>query len=138
MKHVSALDISKGKSTVPIYDGHHHCDFEGVLHHTRSDFDRLLERMEEMTKQDGQAPDIVFEATDIQSKPVEAFFKHYGPLEANLQMATMRRNKTDITLQSSTFIDFPNELNNYASPSSTEPQSNTLFLQRLNPHIHPY
>ncbi|MGC7931563.1 IS110 family transposase [Lysinibacillus sp. VIII_CA] len=104
MKHVIALDVSKGKSTVAIYDGHRQCEFEGVLHHTRVDFERLHERMEEMTKQDGQAPDIVFEATGIYSKPVEAFLKDYGytycrmnPLEANLQMATMRRNKTEIS-----------------------------------------
>ncbi|MFJ8357031.1 IS110 family transposase [Bacillus paramycoides] len=104
MKHVIALDVSKGKSTVAIYDGHRQCEFEGVLHHTRGDFERLHERMEEMTKQDGQAPDIVFEATGIYSKSIEAFFKEYGyaycrmnPLEANLQMATMRRNKTDIS-----------------------------------------
>lgn len=104
MKHVIALDVSKGKSTVAIYDGHRQCEFEGMLHHTRCDFERLHERMEEITKQDGQAPAIVFEATGIYSKPVEAFFKDYGyaycrmnPLEANLQMATMRRNKTDIS-----------------------------------------
>lgn len=104
MKHVIALDVSKGKSTVAIYDGHRQCEFEGVLLHTRGDFERLHERMEEMTKQDGQAPAIVFEATGIYSKPVETFFKDYGyaycrmnPLEANLQMATMRRNKTDIS-----------------------------------------
>lgn len=37
MKHVIALDVSKGKSTVAIYDGHRQCEFEGVLHHTRGD-----------------------------------------------------------------------------------------------------
>ncbi|MGN7479876.1 IS110 family transposase [Solibacillus silvestris] len=57
-----------------------------------------------MTKLDGQVPDIVFEATGVYSKTVEAFLKDYGyaychmnPLEANLQMAKMRRNKTDIS-----------------------------------------
>ena len=75
-----------------------------LLLHTRGDFERLHERIVEMSKQDGQAPAIVFEATGIYSKPVEAFLKDYGytycrmnPLEANLQMATMRHNKTDIS-----------------------------------------
>ncbi len=104
MKHVIALDVSKGKSTVAIYDGHRQCEFEGVLLHTRGDFERLHERIVEMSKQDGQAPAIVFEATGTYSKPIEAFFKDYGyaycrmnPLEANLQMASMRRYKTDIS-----------------------------------------
>lgn len=104
MKHVIALDVSKGKSTMVIYDGYHQCTFEGELNHTRVDFGRLHERIEEMTKLDGQAPHIVFEATGVYSKTVEAFFKDHGytysrmnPLEANLQMAKMRRHKTDMS-----------------------------------------
>ncbi|HWK22932.1 IS110 family transposase [Ureibacillus composti] len=104
MKHVIALDVSKGKSTMVIYDRYCRCEFEGELHHTRVDFDRLHERIEEIIKLDGQAPEIVFEATGVYSKPVEAFFKDYGytysrmnPLEANLQMAKMRRHKTDMS-----------------------------------------
>ncbi|MEK5186195.1 IS110 family transposase [Solibacillus sp. FSL W7-1324] len=103
MKHVIALDISKGKSNLVIYDGYRQCEFEGELNHTRADFERLHEQMEEIARQDGVAPEIVFEATGVYSKPVEKFFIDYGytycrmnPLEANLQMATMRRNKTDV------------------------------------------
>lgn len=104
MKHVIALDVSKGKSTVAIYDAYRQCEYEGELYHTRVDFDRLHKRIEDIKLLDGQSPDIVFEATGVYSKPVEAFFKEYGyaycrmnPLEANLQMAKMRRNKTDIS-----------------------------------------
>lgn len=104
MKHVVALDVSKGKSTVAIYDGYRQCEFEGELNHPRVDFERLHERIEDIKLLDGQVPDIVFEATGVYSKPVEAFFKDYGyaycrmnPLEANLQMAKMRRNKTDLS-----------------------------------------
>ncbi|MBD8032193.1 IS110 family RNA-guided transposase [Solibacillus merdavium] len=104
MKHVIALDISKGKSNLVIYDGYRQCEFEGELNHTRADFERLHEQMEEIARQDGVAPEIVFEATGVYSKPVEKFFIDYGytycrmnPLEANLQMATMRRNKTDVS-----------------------------------------
>ena len=104
MKHVVALDVSKGKSIVAIYDGYRQCEFEGELNHTRVDFERLHKRMEDIKLLDGQAPDIVFEATGVYSKPVEAFFKDSGyaycrmnPLEANLQMAKMRRNKTDLS-----------------------------------------
>lgn len=104
MKHVIALDVSKGKSSIVIYDRYRQCEFEGELNHTRIDFERLRECMEEITKLDGQAPHIVFEATGVYSKSVEAFFKQHGynysrmnPLEANLQMAKMRRHKTDVS-----------------------------------------
>ena len=104
MKHVVALDVSKGKSTVAIYNQYRQCEFEGELHHTRIDFEQLHERMEEMTRLDGQAPEIVFEATGVYSKAIETFLTDYGytyyrmnPLEANLQMASLRRNKTDIS-----------------------------------------
>jgi len=104
MNHVIALDVGKGKSTMAIYDGYRQCEFEGELHHTRIDFERLHQRIEAITLSDGQAPEIVFEATGVYSKPVEAFFKDYGytycrmnPLEANLQMAKMRRHKTDVS-----------------------------------------
>ncbi|OXS79942.1 IS110 family transposase [Domibacillus enclensis] len=102
MKHVIALDVSNGKSTMVIYDPYRQCDFEGQLNHTRAEFDQLHTRIEEMTRLNGQAPDIVFEATGVYSRPVEAFLKDRGhaycrmnPLEANLQMAKMRRHKTD-------------------------------------------
>ena len=45
MKHVIALDVSKGKSTIAIYDGYRQCEFEDELHHTRVDFGCLHERM---------------------------------------------------------------------------------------------
>ncbi|KGA97510.1 transposase [Alkalihalobacillus alcalophilus ATCC 27647 = CGMCC 1.3604] len=104
MKHVIALDVSKGKSTMAIYDRYKQCEFEGELNHTRVDFDWLHQRIEEMTALDGQAPEIVFKATGIYSKPVEKFLAINGhpycrmnPLEANLQMTKMRRHKTDLS-----------------------------------------
>lgn len=104
MKHVIALDVSKGKSTIAIYDGHRRCEFEGELKHTRADFEQLHHRMNELTALDGRTPEIVFEATGVYSKPVEKFLSDRGytycrmnPLEANLQMAAMRRHKTDIS-----------------------------------------
>jgi len=103
VKHVIALDVSKGKSTMVIYDGYKQCEFEGELYHTQADFKQLLERIEQLTRFDGQAPDIVFEATGVYSKSVEKLLTDYGhvycrinPLEANLQMASMRRQKTDL------------------------------------------
>jgi transposase len=104
MKHVIALDVSKGKSTIAIYDGYKQCEFEGELYHTRGNFEQLHHRIEEMKDLDGQAPEIVFEATGVYSKPIEKFLRDHNhtyyrmnPLEANLQMAYMRRNKTDIS-----------------------------------------
>ncbi|MER2192612.1 MAG: IS110 family transposase [Solibacillus sp.] len=104
MKHVIALDVSKGKSTMVVYDGYMQCEFEGELYHTRVGFEQLQQRIEEITSLDGQAPEIIFEATGVYSKPVEKFLTDYGhtyyrmnPLEANLQMAKMRRHKTDVS-----------------------------------------
>ena len=45
MKHVIAFDMSKGKSSRVIYYGYRQCEFEGVLYHTRVDFERLLKLM---------------------------------------------------------------------------------------------
>lgn len=104
MKHVIALDVSKGKSTIAIYDCYKHCEFEGELNHTRIDFDKLHQHINDLTALDGQAPGIVFEATGVYSKQIERFLCDYGhsycrinPLEASLQMAAMRRHKTDIS-----------------------------------------
>lgn len=104
MKHVVAFDVSKGKSTMTIYDGYKQCEYEGEIKHTRSDFQALHERLHQLTILDGQAPEIVFEATGVYSKGLEKFLRDYGyrysrmnPLEANLQMASMRRHKTDIS-----------------------------------------
>ncbi|WP_235425013.1 IS110 family transposase [Heyndrickxia ginsengihumi] len=97
MKHVIALDVSKGKSTIVIYNRYKQCEFEGVLDHTRVDFTQLYQCIEEITALDGPAPEIVFEATDVYSKQVEKFLRDYGhtycrmnPIEAHLQMASMR------------------------------------------------
>lgn len=75
-----------------------------VLEHNRTDFELLHERIVQLIKQDGQIPEIIFEATGVYSKSLESFLKASGypyyrmnPLEANLQMAKMRRHKTDIS-----------------------------------------
>ncbi|MFC5558050.1 hypothetical protein ACFPN4_02775 [Ureibacillus thermophilus] len=47
----------------------------------------MHKRIVDIISLDDQAPDIVFEATGVYSKPMEAFLKDYGyayyPLEAN-------------------------------------------------------
>lgn len=102
MKHVVAFDVSKGKSTMTIYNRYKQCEFEGEIKHTRSSFQTLHEKLSELTTLDGQTPEIVFEATGVYSKGLEKFLRDHGysyvrmnPLEANLQMASMRRHKTD-------------------------------------------
>ncbi|MDN4608943.1 IS110 family transposase, partial [Sporosarcina highlanderae] len=104
MKHVMAFDVSMGKSTMVVYDHNQRCQFEGELEHTVTGFQSLKERIESLRKQDGQMPEIVFEATGVYSKGLECFLQaqHYpymrlNPLEAKLQMAAMRRHKTDIS-----------------------------------------
>jgi len=104
MKHIIAFDVSMGKSTVVVYDRYKRCKYEGELEHTISGFQSLKERIESLREQDGQIPDMVFEATGVYSKGLESFLQaqHYpyirlNPLEAKLQMAAMRRHKTDIS-----------------------------------------
>ncbi|WP_449540311.1 IS110 family transposase [Ferdinandcohnia sp. Marseille-Q9671] len=104
MKHVIAFDVSMGKSTMVIYDSYQRCQYEGEIEHTISGFESLKGRIESLRKQDGKVPDIVFEATGVYSKGLEDFLQvhHYpyvrlNPLEAKLQMAAMRRHKTDIS-----------------------------------------
>ncbi|WP_078552969.1 IS110 family transposase [Bacillus alkalicellulosilyticus] len=102
MKHVLAFDVSMGKSTMVIYNHYKQCEFEGEITHNKSSFKALHEKICEITKLDGQAPEIVFEASGVYSRPLEYFFQTEGytyhrvsPLEANLQTASMRRHKTD-------------------------------------------
>ncbi len=102
MKHVVAFDVSMGKSVMTVYDRYKRCEYEGEIEHTRSSFQLLHERLQQLKILDGQAPEIVFEATGVYSKGLEKFLCDHGyrysrmnPLEANLQMASMRRHKTD-------------------------------------------
>ena len=104
MRHVIAFDVSMGKSTMVVYDHNQQCQYEGELDHTVTGFQSLEKRIELLRKQDGQTPDIVFEATGVYSQGLESFLQtqHYpysriNPLQAKMQMATMRRNKTDIS-----------------------------------------
>jgi len=89
-----------GKSTMVIYDRYRQCEYEGEITHNRYSFEKLNETLISLTQKDGQAPDIVFEATGVYSKPLERFLGDQGymyyrvnPLEANIQMASMRRQK---------------------------------------------
>lgn len=102
MKHVVALDVSMGKSTMVIYNQYRQCEVEKEIEHNRPSFEQLHKTLQTLTYQDGQPPEIVFEATGVYSKALERFFQDYdytycriNPLEANLQMASMRRQKTD-------------------------------------------
>ena len=52
MKHVIGLDVSKGKSTVTIYDSYRQCKYEGEINHTRRDFEQLHKRIVDITSLD--------------------------------------------------------------------------------------
>lgn len=102
MKHVVAFDVSKGKSTMVIYNQYQQCEYEGEILHNRSSFEKLHESFQQLIHQDGQAPEIVFEATGAYSKGLEKFLQDHSyayccmnPLEAKIQMAKLRRQKTD-------------------------------------------
>lgn len=104
MRHVMAFDVSKGKSSVVVYDPNQHCQYEGELAHTQAGFGSLNERICALREQAGRLPAIVFEATGVYSQPLEAFLQENGypysrlnPLEAKIQTAAMRRQKTDVS-----------------------------------------
>lgn len=104
MSHVIAFDVSMGKSTMVVYDDKQQCHYEGEVQHTVTGFGVLRNHVELLRKENGQAPKIVFEATGVYSKGLESFLQasnyHYSrmnPLEAKMETATMRRNKTDIS-----------------------------------------
>lgn len=103
MNYVMAFDVSMGKSTVVIYGPHQTCQYEGELAHTQAGFRSLNERLCALREQTGRWPAIVFEATGVYSHPLETFLQENGypysrlnPLEAKIQTASMRRQKTDI------------------------------------------
>lgn len=102
MKHVVAFDVSMGKSTMVIYNHHRQCEFEGEILHNRSSFEKLQETLLQLTKQDGQPPEIVFEATGVYSKGLERFLRNtsyayycLNPIQAKEETKSMRRQKTD-------------------------------------------
>lgn len=102
MTHVVALDVSKGKSMMVVYDQGKQCMFECEILHNRSSFEELDGILRDLTVQGAQAPQIVFEATGSYSKALERFLQDrsyayccMNPLEAKTQMAKMRRQKTD-------------------------------------------
>lgn len=104
MNYVIAFDVSMGKSTMVIYDHSQRCLYEGELKHTANGFSWLKEKIEFIKGQAGQSPEIVFEATGVYSQGLERFlqeeqypYHRVNPLQAKLQMASMRRNKTDIS-----------------------------------------
>lgn len=104
MGYVIAFDVSMSKSTMVIYDQHQHCQYEGALEHTVSGFQWLKERIDLIKEQVGQTPEIIFEATGVYSQGLERFMQEenypycrINPLQAKMQMASMRRNKTDIS-----------------------------------------
>lgn len=96
---VVALDVSMKKSYAVIYNNDT-CLWEGNLDHTKTGFDILLNEIRNLP----QVPDIVFEATGVYSRPVEAFcqknalsYTLLNPLQAKKQLEedTLRSWKTD-------------------------------------------
>lgn len=96
---VVALDVSMKKSYAVIYEGNT-CLWEGICTHTRTGFGILLNEIRNLPR----VSDIVFEATGVYSRPVEAFcqkndlsYTLLNPLQAKKQMEedTLRSWKTD-------------------------------------------
>jgi transposase len=102
MKHVIAFDVSMGKSYVVIYNGVKKCIFEGEIKHTKPEFEKLRERINELIEGYGEQPNIVFESTGVYSRQLERFMQEnnysycvLNPLEAKKQCDSLRIHKTD-------------------------------------------
>ena len=102
MKHVIAFDISMGKSYMVIYNAQKQCVFESEIKHSKPEFEKLQEKIHELTDKTGELPEIVFESTGIYSRQLERFMQDnqytyclLNPLEAKLQCDSLRIHKTD-------------------------------------------
>ncbi|CCW04766.1 Mobile element protein [Bacillus sp. GeD10] len=92
MKHVIAFDISMGKSYMVIYNAQKQCVFESEIKHYKPEFEKLQEKIHELTDKTGELPEIVFESTGIYSRQLERFMQDnqytyclLNPLETKLQ-----------------------------------------------------
>jgi len=93
---VLALDVSKGKSYVVVYDKE--VCIEGFeIEHNLEGLNHLKHTL------DGFKTEVVFEATGVHSLPIEAFLQSEGiafcrmnPLLAKMHTQALRSNKTDI------------------------------------------
>lgn len=99
MMFVVALDVSMKKSYAVIYESKT-CLWEGTIEHTKTGFGALLNEIQGLP----HTPEIVFEATGVYSRPVEAFCQNndlpyvlLNPLQAKKQLEedTLRSWKTD-------------------------------------------
>ncbi|WP_144489546.1 IS110 family transposase [Bacillus thuringiensis] len=102
MKHVIAFDISMGKSYMVIYNAQKQCVFESEIKHSKPEFEKLQEKIHELTDKTGELPEIVFESTGIYSRQLERFMQDnqytyclLNPLEAKLQCDSLQIHKTD-------------------------------------------
>lgn len=102
MGYIVAFDISMGKSSIVIYDANKCCLYEGEIEHTVTHFHQLHQQLQSLTEETGKQPAIIFEATGSYSGPLERFLQDHqyfyyrlNPLEAKLQTASMRRQKSD-------------------------------------------
>ncbi|MDA1664870.1 IS110 family transposase [Bacillus cereus] len=102
MKHVIAFDISMSKSYMVIYNAQKQCVFESEIKHSKPEFEKLQEKIHELTDKTGELPEIVFESTGIYSRQLERFMQDnqytyclLNPLEAKLQCDSLRIHKTD-------------------------------------------
>lgn len=75
MKHVMAFDASMGKSYLVLYNADRHCEFEGEIRHTRSDFETLHTCIKKVIEQDGEQPSIFLKPRVHYSRQLEHFMR---------------------------------------------------------------
>ncbi len=102
MRHVIAFDISMGKSYLVIYNAEKQCIFEKEIKHSKLEFEKLQNKIQELNNQTGKLPEIVFEATGIYFRQLERFMQDnqytyclLNPMEAKLQCDSLWIHKTD-------------------------------------------
>lgn len=70
-KHVIALDVNKGKSTIAIYDSYCQCEFESETFHTRAYFELLHKKSKTFSH--------------LMDKPQQTYLKQQASIQSQLK-----------------------------------------------------
>lgn len=78
MRTVIAFDVSKGNSILAAYDEQDNFIFGEKITHSRSGFDILKDKINFLTGEYQQIPEIALEATGVYSRAIERFYAIMG------------------------------------------------------------
>ncbi|MGY3779731.1 IS110 family transposase, partial [Isobaculum melis] len=141
MAYVLALDVSMGKSYKVLYE-EDCCLSEGEILHTKSDFDNLLQEIQQLP----ETPSIVFESTGIYSRVIETFCQNnhlsyclLNPLEAKKQLDSglrvLKTDKCDAHRLAQTHWQYERKNKQYQSAIYEDSHDLARFYQEIEAEI---